>query len=69
LHLSSHYNTSLDSMGTPAQSICHHAISVFQILPIPCLCLTAAHPVTTYIQVKIGCQSLSPLWKPWKFII
>jgi hypothetical protein len=27
--------------------------------PIPCLCLTAAHPITTSIQVKIGCQSLS----------
>jgi len=41
-------------------SVCHRAIYVLQILPIPCLCLTAAHPVTTPIQVKIGCRSLSP---------
>jgi len=31
-----------------------------RFLPIPCLCLTAAHPVITPVQVKIGCQCLSP---------
>jgi hypothetical protein len=41
-------------------SICPHAIFVLQILPIPCLYSTVAHPFTTPIQVKIGCQSLSP---------
>jgi len=41
-------------------SVCHRAIYVLQILPILCLYLTAAHPVTTPVQVKIGCQSLSP---------
>jgi len=41
-------------------SVCTRAISVLQIFPhIPCLCLTAAHPVTTPIQVKVGGQSLS----------
>src|SRR3990172_877658 len=39
-------------------SVCPRAISVLQISPILCLCLTAAHPVTTLVQVKIGCQSL-----------
>jgi hypothetical protein len=61
LHLLSHYSTSLDPTGTLAQSPC--ALVQFflsRFLPIPCLCLTAAHPVTTPIQVKIGCQSLSP---------
>jgi hypothetical protein len=38
----------------------HRAIYVLRILLIPCLCLTAAHPVTTPIQVKIRCRSLSP---------
>jgi len=42
-------------------SVCSRAISVLQISPYSLLlCLTAAHPVTTLIQVKIGCQSLSP---------
>ena len=42
-------------------SVCSRAISVLQISPYSLLlCLTAAHPVTTFIQVKIGCQSLSP---------
>jgi hypothetical protein len=46
-------------------SLCPRAISVLQIFsPIPCLCLTAAHPVITPIQVKIGCQSLSPCCIP-----
>jgi len=41
-------------------SVCSHAISVLQMSPYSLLlCLTAAHPVTTFIQVKIGCQSLS----------
>jgi len=41
-------------------SVCSRAISVLQISPYYLLlCLTAAHPVTTFIQVKIGCQSLS----------
>jgi hypothetical protein len=60
LHLSSHYNTSLDPMGTNAQSLCALVQFMFsRFLPIPCLCLTAAYPVTTPVQVKIGCQSLS----------
>jgi hypothetical protein len=47
--------------GTPAQSSCALVQFLFsRLLPIPCLCLTAAHPVTTSVQVKIGCQSLSP---------
>jgi len=61
LHLLSHYSTSLDPTGTPAQSPCALVQFLFsRFLPIPCLCLTAAHPVTTPVQVKIGCQSLSP---------
>jgi hypothetical protein len=41
-------------------SVCSRAILVLQISPYSLLlCLTAAHPVTTFIQVKIGCQSLS----------
>jgi len=70
LHLLSHYNTSLDPTGTPAQSPCALVQFLFsRFLPIPCLCLTAAHPVTTPVQVKIECQSLSsccislPLWR------
>ena len=40
--------------------VCSRAISVLQISPYSLLlCLTATHPVTTAIQVKIGCQSLS----------
>jgi len=47
--------------STPAQSPCALVQFLFsRFLPIPCLCLTAAHPVTTPVQVKIGCQSLSP---------
>jgi len=61
LHMLSHNSTSLDPTGTPAQSLCALVQFLFsRFLPIPCLCLTAAHPVTTSIQVKIGCQSLSP---------
>jgi len=61
LHMSSHYSTSLDPMGTHAQSLCALVQFIFsRFLPIPCLCLTAVHPVTTPVQVKIGCQSLSP---------
>ena len=42
-------------------SVCSRAILVLQISPYSLLlCLTAAYPVTTLIQVKIGCQSLSP---------
>ena len=42
-------------------SVCSRAISVLQISPYSLLlCLTAAHPVITLVQVKIGCQSLSP---------
>jgi len=60
LHLLSHYSTSLDPTGTPAQSPCALVQFLFsRFLHIPCLCLTAAHPVTTPVQVKIGCQSLS----------
>jgi hypothetical protein len=41
--------------------VCPRAISVLQISPYSLLlCLTAVHPVTILIQVKIGCQSLSP---------
>jgi hypothetical protein len=61
LHMLSHNSTSLDPSGTPAQSLCALVQFLFsRFLPILCLCLTAAHPVTTSIQVKIGCQSLSP---------
>ena len=61
LHMLSHYSTSLDPTGTPAQSSCALVQFMFsRFLPIPCLCLIAAHPVTTPIQVKIRCQSLSP---------
>ena len=61
LHMLSYNSTLLDSMGTPAQSLCALVQFLFsRFLSIPCLCLTAAHPVTTSIQVKIGCQSLSP---------
>jgi hypothetical protein len=60
LHLLSHYSTLLDPTGTPAQSPCALVQFLFsRVLPIPCLCLTAAHPVITHVQVKIGCQSLS----------
>ena len=42
-------------------SVCSRAISVLQISPYSLLlCLTAALPVTTFIKVKIGYQSLSP---------
>jgi len=62
LHLLSHYSTSLNPTGTPVQSPCALVQFLFsKFLPIHCLCLTAAHPVTTPVQVKIGCQSLSPL--------
>jgi hypothetical protein len=65
LHLLSHYSTSLDPTGTPAQSPCALVQFLFsRFLPIPCLCLTAAHPVITPVQVKIGCQSLSPCCIP-----
>jgi hypothetical protein len=65
LHLLSHYSTSLDPTGTPAQSPRALVQFIFsRFLPIPCLCLTAAHPVITPIQVKIGCQSLSPYCIP-----
>jgi hypothetical protein len=68
LHLLSHYSTSLDPTGTPAQSPCALVQFLFsRFLPIPCLCLTAAHPVTTPVQVKIGCQSLSPCCIPLPF--
>jgi hypothetical protein len=61
LHLLSHYGTSLDPMSTHAQSLCALVQFLFsRFLLIPCLCLTAAHPVITPVQVKIGCQSLSP---------
>jgi len=61
LHLLSHYSASLDPTGTPAQSPCALVQFLFsRFLPIPCLCLIAAHPVTTPVQVKIECQSLSP---------
>jgi len=61
LHLLSHYSTLLDPIGTPVQSPCAFVQFLFsRFLPIPCLCLTAAHPVITPVQVKIGCQSLSP---------
>jgi len=65
LHLLSHYSTSLDPTGTPAQSPCALVQFLFsRFLPILCLCLTAAHPVITPVQVKIGCQSLSPCCIP-----
>jgi len=58
LHLLSHFSTSLDPTGTPTQSPCALVQFFFsRFLPIPCLCLTATHLVTTPIQVKIGCQS------------
>jgi len=61
LHLLSHFSTSLDPTGTPAQSSCALLQFLFsRFLHSPCLCLTAAHPVTTPVQVKLGCQSLSP---------
>jgi hypothetical protein len=60
LHMLSHYSTTLDPTGTPAQSSCAIVQFLFsRFLHIPCLCLTAAHPITTPVQVKIGCQSLS----------
>jgi len=60
LHPLSHYSTSLDPMGTPAQSPCALVQFLFsRFLPILCLCLIAAYPITTPVQVKIGCQSLS----------
>jgi len=65
LHLLSHYSISLDPMGTPAQSPCALVQFLFsRFSPIPCLCLTAAHPVITPVQVKIGCQSLFPCFIP-----
>jgi len=58
LHLLSHYSTSLDPMGTPAQSLCTLVQFLFsRFLLIPCLCLTATHLIITLVQVKIGCQS------------
>jgi len=61
LHLLSHYSTSLDPTGTLAQSSCALVQFMFsRFRSIPCLCLTIAHLVTTPIQVKIRCQSLSP---------
>ena len=60
LHLLSHYSTSLNHRYFCTISVCPCAILVLQILHIPCLCLTVAHPVTTPVQVKIGRQSLSP---------
>jgi len=63
LHLLSHYSTSLDHTSTPAQSLCALVQFLFsRFLPIPCLCLTVAHPVTTPLQLKIGCQSLFPFY-------
>jgi hypothetical protein len=60
LHLLSHYSTSLDPTDTLAQSPCALVQFLFsRFLHIPCLYLTAAHPVITPVQVKIGCQSLS----------
>ena len=60
LYLLSHYSTLLDPMGTPAQSSCSLVQFLFtRFLSIPCLYLIVAHPVTTPIRVKIGCQSLS----------
>jgi hypothetical protein len=53
LHLLSHYSTPLDPTGILAQSL--YALVQFlfsRFLPIPCLCLTAAHPVTRPVQVK-----------------
>jgi hypothetical protein len=41
--------------------VCSRAILVLQISPYSLLlCLTTTHPVITFIQVKIGCQSLCP---------
>jgi len=60
LHLLSHYSTSLNHWYSCTIFVCPRVIFVLQILPIPCLCLTAAHPVITPVQVKIGRQSLSP---------
>jgi len=61
LHPLSHYSTTLDPTGTLAQSPCALVQFLFsRFLPIHCLYLTAAHPITTHVQVKIGCQSLSP---------
>jgi hypothetical protein len=63
LHLLSHYSTLLDPTSTPAQSLCALMQFLFsRFLHIPCLCLTAAHPITTLVQVKIGCQYLSPCY-------
>jgi len=62
LHLLSHYSTSLDPTGTPAQSPCALVQFLFsRFLPIPCLCLTAAHPVTTPVQVKNRVPIFIPL--------
>jgi len=62
LHLLSHYSTSLDPTGTPAQSPCALVQFLFsRFLPIPCLCLTAAHPVTTPVQVKNRVSIFIPL--------
>jgi len=36
-------------------SVCPRAILFSRFLPIPYLCLTAAHPVTIHVQVKIRC--------------
>jgi hypothetical protein len=65
LHLLSHYSILLDPTGTPAQSPCALVQFLFsRFFPIPCLCLTAAHPIITPVQVKIRCQSLSPCCIP-----
>jgi hypothetical protein len=62
LHLVSHYSTSLDPTGTPAQFSCALVQFLFsRFLPIPCLCLTAAHPVTTPVQVKNRVPIFIPL--------
>jgi hypothetical protein len=62
LHLLSHYSTSLDPMGTPAQSPCALVQFLFsRFLPIPCLRLTAAHPVITPVQVKNRVPIFIPL--------
>ena len=62
LHLLSHYSTSLDPSGTLAQSPCALVQFLFsRFLPIPCLCFTTAHPVTTPVQVKNRVPIFIPL--------
>jgi hypothetical protein len=62
LHLVFHYSTSLDPTGTSAQSPCALVQFLFsRFLPIPCLCLTAAHHVTTPVQVKNRVPIFIPL--------